>query len=32
MDEVFRASFTLNKGSYATCLMREFMKAGVLDY
>jgi len=30
MDEVFRASFTLNKGSYATCLMREFMKAGVL--
>jgi tRNA pseudouridine13 synthase len=32
MDDQYVASFTLGKGCYATVLLREFMKSGVLDY
>ncbi|MCK4455031.1 MAG: tRNA pseudouridine(13) synthase TruD, partial [Thermoplasmata archaeon] len=32
MDESVRMSFGLIPGSYATCLLREFMKADVMDY
>ncbi len=28
----YRLSFSLSKGNYATCLLREFMKSGMTDY
>ena len=31
-DEGYRLSFSLPKGNYATCLMREFMKSEMRDY
>ena len=31
-DESYTVSFSLPKGNYATCLMREFMKAEMTDY
>ena len=31
-DEGYKLSFSLPKGNYATCLMREFMKSEMRDY
>ncbi len=31
-EETYKVSFSLPKGNYATCLMREFMKSEMTDY
>ena len=31
-DGAYTVSFSLPKGNYATCLMREFMKSEMTDY